>query len=155
MQWLATTHKSFEQGARGFNDRLAFLGKRIVDVEACKALLAIPTTTSSKYVNETIDGQARIGPRQQHPALEGVENITSYAKESRISPAKLSQLASRYGITKAVRWQPKQVEHLAASGVEGVMASAMYAVIGAIALQRGGDVAIEVVKQRILKPLGL
>ena len=27
VQWLAVTHKSFDQGRRGFNDRLAFLGK--------------------------------------------------------------------------------------------------------------------------------
>lgn len=26
VKWLAVTHKSFEQGARGFNDRLAFFG---------------------------------------------------------------------------------------------------------------------------------
>lgn len=25
-KWLAVTHKSFDQGRRGFNDRLAFLG---------------------------------------------------------------------------------------------------------------------------------
>jgi large subunit ribosomal protein L15 len=27
IKWLAITHKSFDQGRRGFNDRLAFLGK--------------------------------------------------------------------------------------------------------------------------------
>lgn len=27
VKWLAITHKSFDQGRRGFNDRLAFLGK--------------------------------------------------------------------------------------------------------------------------------
>lgn len=27
LKWLAVTHKSFDQGRRGFNDRLAFLGK--------------------------------------------------------------------------------------------------------------------------------
>ena len=27
VKWLAVTHKSFDQGRRGFNDRLAFLGK--------------------------------------------------------------------------------------------------------------------------------
>ena len=27
VKWLAVTHKSFEQGARGFNDRLAFFGE--------------------------------------------------------------------------------------------------------------------------------
>lgn len=26
LKWLAITHKSFDQGRRGFNDRLAFLG---------------------------------------------------------------------------------------------------------------------------------
>lgn len=27
LKWLAVTHKSFDQGRRGFNDRLAMLGK--------------------------------------------------------------------------------------------------------------------------------
>ena len=27
VKWLAITHKSFDQGKRGFNDRLAFLGR--------------------------------------------------------------------------------------------------------------------------------
>ena len=26
MKWLSVTHKSFDHGRRGFNDRLAFLG---------------------------------------------------------------------------------------------------------------------------------
>jgi large subunit ribosomal protein L15 len=26
VKWLAITHKSFDQGRRGFNDRLAYLG---------------------------------------------------------------------------------------------------------------------------------
>lgn len=26
VKWLAVTHKSFDQGRRGFNDRLAFVG---------------------------------------------------------------------------------------------------------------------------------
>lgn len=28
VKWLAVTHKSFDHGRRGFNDRLAFLGTR-------------------------------------------------------------------------------------------------------------------------------
>lgn len=27
VKWLAVTHKSFDQGRRGFNDRLAYMGK--------------------------------------------------------------------------------------------------------------------------------
>ena len=33
LKWLAVTHKSFDQGRRGFNDRLAFLGMRELDGE--------------------------------------------------------------------------------------------------------------------------
>ena len=28
VKWLVVTHKSFDHGRRGYNDRLAFLGKR-------------------------------------------------------------------------------------------------------------------------------
>lgn len=30
LKWLAVTHKSFDQGRRGFNDRLAYLGKELL-----------------------------------------------------------------------------------------------------------------------------
>jgi len=33
VKWLAVTHKSFDQGRRGFNDRLAFLGKVRTGIE--------------------------------------------------------------------------------------------------------------------------
>ena len=30
VKWLAVTHKSFDQGRRGFNDRLAYFGIRTI-----------------------------------------------------------------------------------------------------------------------------
>lgn len=33
-KWLAVTHKSFDQGKRGFNDRLSYLGKVSCIVES-------------------------------------------------------------------------------------------------------------------------
>ena len=41
------------------------------------------------------------------------------------------------------------------SGLELILAHTMYAVIGAIALQKGGDVAARVAREKILKPLGI
>lgn len=35
------------------------------------------------------------------------------------------------------------------------MATSLYAIIGAIALQKGGDVATRVARERVLKPLGI
>ena len=39
-KWLAVTHKSFDFGRRGFNDRLSFLGKRTLELQADLTLLA-------------------------------------------------------------------------------------------------------------------
>ena len=40
------------------------------------------------------------------------------------------------------------------SGMEVILSHAMYAIVGAIALEKGGLVANEVARDRILKPLG-
>lgn len=39
VKWLAVTHKSFDQGRRGFNDRLAFLGKWLPAAQVLKMRL--------------------------------------------------------------------------------------------------------------------
>ena len=48
-----------------------------------------------------------------------------------------------------------QVRGLRASGEELVLTQALYAIIGAVALQKGGDLAIQTIRQKILSPLGL
>ena len=49
----------------------------------------------------------------------------------------------------------EQMANLQASGFPIVMIQALYAIVGAVALQRGGEVANDVVRERILNPLGL
>ena len=41
------------------------------------------------------------------------------------------------------------------SGVEVVLTQALYAIVGAISLQKGGEVANRIARERILGPLGL
>lgn len=91
----------------------------------------------------------------QHPALEGLENITTFTKGNVLEKTRLARLASSYGVDKAVRWKPKKSDNLHGSGVDAILAHTMYSIIGALALQRGGEVAVNVVRDRILKPLGL
>lgn len=146
VQWLAVTHKSFDHARRGFNDRLAFLGKRIVDLQTSIALLNAPPTPRA------------IPPKNQvfrHAALEGLENITAFARTNVLEKTRLARLASSYGVEKAVRWKPKKSDSLQGSGIDAVLAHTMYSIVGALALQRGGEVAVNVVRDRILKPLGL
>jgi large subunit ribosomal protein L15 len=44
---------------------------------------------------------------------------------------------------------------LIGSGQEVVVAQALYAIVGAIALERGGEVANRIARERVLKPLGV
>lgn len=48
----------------------------------------------------------------------------------------------------------KQADQLQASGLESVLMTSLYAIVGAVALERGGEVANKVVQDKILTPLG-
>ena len=90
-----------------------------------------------------------------HPSLSGLNNITPHAKSMALDKKRLAQLAGTYGLDKVTRWKPRQTERLESSGQDVVLAQTIYAVVGAVALQRGGDVAAQVARERILAPLGL
>lgn len=144
-QWLAVTHKSFDHGRRGFNDRLAFLGKRIIDLQTSLALLnapVSPTSTSSPS-------------RNADPAHAGLANITQSSKFQTLDSTRLAKLALSYGMDRVVRWKPRKSENLQSSGIDVVLAHAVYSIIGALALQRGGEVATRTARERVLQPLGL
>lgn len=51
-----------------------------------------------------------------------------------------------------VQMQPDNFE---GSGIDIVLAQALYAIVGAISLQNGGEVANRIARERILGPLGL
>ena len=76
-------------------------------------------------------------------------------KASALHKSRLSALAAQYGLDKVVRWKPRNSESLKASGMDAVMAEAIYAIIGAVAMQRGGEIAGKVARERVLAPLGL
>lgn len=90
-----------------------------------------------------------------HPDLQGTDNVTAMAKHGALNPARLAKLAETYGLDKAVRWKPRQTARLDTSGVDVVLAHTICAIIGAVALQKGGDVAVRLVKENVLGPLGL
>lgn len=47
-----------------------------------------------------------------------------------------------------------QADNLQGSGQDAVLATSLYAIVGAIALERGGEAANKVTQQKILAPLG-
>jgi dsRNA-specific ribonuclease len=47
-----------------------------------------------------------------------------------------------------------QADNLHGSGLDAVLSTTLYAIVGAIALERGGEVANKITQDKILKPLG-
>ncbi|KAF2646705.1 hypothetical protein P280DRAFT_16918 [Massarina eburnea CBS 473.64] len=155
VKWLAVTHKSFEHGKRGFNDRLAFIGKRIVNLQTSQALLNSPQAESWPK-----DEGGRALPDEYgripftHPALDGLAGLSQVATDRVLDKERLAGIAERYGLDKVTRWVPKRADNLEGSGQNSVLTTSIYAIIGALALERGGEVANKVTQEKILAPLG-
>ncbi|KAI4241396.1 MAG: hypothetical protein L6R40_004572 [Gallowayella cf. fulva] len=153
VKWLALTHKSFDHGRRGFNDRLAYLGKRIVELQASLHMLAASTATPEPAQVDELGREPF-----KHPALDGLAGLTQQRKHAVLDKTRTAQLADKYGLVNVLRWKPKrsqQPNNFQRSGVDVVLTQALYAIVGAISLQKGGEVANRVARERILGPLGL
>ncbi|KAL8754081.1 MAG: hypothetical protein Q9199_004579 [Rusavskia elegans] len=150
VKWLAVTHKSFDHGRRGFNDRLAYLGRRIVELQASLHMLAASTTTPEPIRPDELGREAF-----KHPALEGLAGLTQTRKQAVLDKKRTAQLADKYGLVSVMRWKPKLPGNFEGSGIDVILTQALYAIVGAISLQKGGEVANRIARERILAPLGL
>ncbi|EED18045.1 RNase III domain protein [Talaromyces stipitatus ATCC 10500] len=106
IKWLAVTHKSFDQGRRGFNDRLALLGKRIVQLQASLNLVQNPENYKT---NVPPLSRADKGKVFNHPALEGLENLTLDNRGWFTHKINLAKIAEKYELLKVLRWAPVKV----------------------------------------------
>ncbi|KAF1830814.1 hypothetical protein BDW02DRAFT_506678 [Decorospora gaudefroyi] len=155
VKWLAVTHKSFDHGRRGFNDRLAYLGRRIVELQTSQALINSPQENqwprdaNGKPQNDEFGRKPYL-----HPALNGLQGLSDEAEGLVLNRARLAPIAERYGLDKVTRWVPKRADNLKGSGIESVLMTSLYAIVGAVALERGGEVANKIVQDKILAPLG-
>jgi large subunit ribosomal protein L15 len=127
------------------------------------------SSTNTNPVEYDSDGRTPFSD----PKLKGLENLTETAKASLLHHHRLGKLGETYGLEQVIRWKPKivslkrealrcpfianisQTDDLGSSGLYMVTAQALYAIVGAVALERGGADANRVVKEKILKPLGL
>lgn len=105
-RWLAITHKSFDHGRRGFNDRLSFLGMRILELQTSLALLTV--SDSSRYLKEKDQDELK-REAFRHPAINSVECLLGGARTHFTSHKQLSELGTGYGLPEVVRWKPKNV----------------------------------------------
>ncbi|OJD27657.1 hypothetical protein ACJ73_00945 [Blastomyces percursus] len=149
VKWQTVTHKSFDQGRRGFNERLSYLGKQIVQLQASLSLLESSSVSSPPKFEDPYDRTPF-----EHPSLQGLDALTVDNKNTMINRTKLAALAEQYKLQEVLRWVPRYRNDLPGSGLEVVLTQAIYAVVGAVALEKGGAVANQVARDSILKPLG-
>ncbi|KAI0907477.1 RNase III domain-containing protein [Ustulina deusta] len=149
LKWLAVTHKSFDQGRRGFNDRLAFLGRQICIMEAMESIITAPP----EYDKIVADPYAEKRQPFEGPGLRSIENLSQHQPSDLFTPEKMGKLAIDTGLSEVVRWKPRMPENPIGSGLHIVMSGAIYSLVGAVALQHGGKVASKIVRDRIMKKL--
>lgn len=124
LKWLAVTHKSFDQGRRGFNDRLAFLGRQIAVVEALQSILTSAPEAGAAAAAVTTkagpDGGSGIErdpfERRRQPfedkALDAADRLSTTQPDSIFELKKLQKLAVDTGLSEVVRWKPRLVRIL-------------------------------------------
>ncbi|KEY66253.1 hypothetical protein S7711_09181 [Stachybotrys chartarum IBT 7711] len=147
VKWLAVTHKSFDQGRRGFNDRLALLGRYTLVMEGTKHIISKPPMKGTKVVDE-FDRTPF-----EHEQLASIDNLNVQPHQSYLRKDKLYDLGVNVGLLEVLRWKPRQVNRLDTSGVEVVMNGAIYAIVGALVLHHGSVVAAQIVREKILSRL--
>jgi large subunit ribosomal protein L15 len=121
VKWLAITHKSFDQGRRGFNDRLAILGmcsgrrsceqtlmitgRRVLNLQTNLVLLHSPTATKTQSLPDPSDDRIPF----THPALEGLANLSNVPIGEVLTKTRIAGFATLIGMREIIRWQPKDV----------------------------------------------
>lgn len=79
------------------------IGKRIVQLQASLAL--VQNQTASARPQKDQYGRVPFA----HPALNGLENLSSQKKSFLTDRRKMAELAQKYDMQKVVRWQPRDV----------------------------------------------
>ncbi|PSR79522.1 ribonuclease-III-like-domain-containing protein, partial [Coniella lustricola] len=144
LKWLAITHKSFDYGRRGFNTRLAFFGRQILVVEAMNAIMTRPMTV-----------QPHLGDpwKREHfksPALQNVDKLSVDRPQDLMSVESLARVGLKTQLDQVMRWKPRIPENLKSSGIEVVLSTTIFAIVGAVSLQHGGEVASRIAREKVL-----
>ena len=122
VKWLAVTHKSFDHGRRGFNDRLSYLGTKLKCVPTgiademrlagrrwidLQTVLTLLHRSSAAPLPEAQDQYGREPFR--HPALDGLAGLRLESKSQVLNHRSFARLAVNYKLDTVMRWKPRRV----------------------------------------------
>ncbi|KAF8541591.1 ribonuclease-III-like-domain-containing protein, partial [Trichophaea hybrida] len=155
VKWQAVTHKSFDHGRQPFNSKLRFLGKRLLQMQASFHLLSSqpkPTKEPKPSIYKSLEGAQYKNPEPfTHEDYQNIDAVTRPNIDAAISEEVLMPIIRRSGLASTMRWKPADDTDLTRSGEAGIAIDCLHAIIGAVALQKGGDVAVQFIRETILK----
>ncbi|PHH59410.1 hypothetical protein CDD81_3220 [Ophiocordyceps australis] len=142
LKWLAVTHKSFDYGRRGFNDKLAIMGRFTMVLEATKFSI-------SKDPMQLAPDQYNREPFR-HAQLASIDNLSIQGPKNIVGLDRLYQVAIGIDLLSVMRWKPRLPRNLKSSGVKAVLTGGIMAIVGALTLQHGSVVASKLIQECIL-----
>ncbi|TGZ82667.1 hypothetical protein EX30DRAFT_137608 [Ascodesmis nigricans] len=173
LKWQIVTHKSFDHGRQPFNQKLAHFGRIVLQLHTAQAILEKPSKerTPKPTTYKGINGDIFAAPE---PFVhEDYKNLLGVKGGSVADPGRkqfLSEIIFNSGLLDVTRWKPAEVSVVEVCFIAiadntqmgsvprmsanlGVGRESLLALIGALALHKGGDVAEKFVTQKILPNL--
>ncbi|KAF3941127.1 hypothetical protein ABW19_dt0209410 [Dactylella cylindrospora] len=160
VKWQCVTHKSFDHGLQPYNLKLTFFGRRIAYLHTTLSMIhqpipqtAPPLEDAPLITNPSAEEELYNDPSLLLPSISKRNplNRVSYISISNLlDSTNMFSLARSSGLINCLRWKPRNPSNLIDSGVQKVAEDAILAIVGAIALQKGGDAARRVMEERIL-----
>jgi large subunit ribosomal protein L15 len=85
-----------------------------------------------------------------HNDYKSLENVTSANIDAIMDAKRLEPLINESGLIEIMRWKPARVTDVIGSGQMAIAIECLFAIVGAVALQKGGDVAARLAREKIL-----
>ncbi|KAI5802132.1 ribonuclease-III-like-domain-containing protein, partial [Pyronema domesticum] len=156
VKWQAVTHKSFDHGRQPFNSKLRFFGKRLLQMHASLSLLNSQPTNSTEEAKPTVykslEGAHYQNPEPfVHEDFKNIDAVTQENIEKALDSGLLMPIIKESGLADVMRWKPADGNDLLRSGQGIIAIECFHAIVGALALQKGGEVAAQFIKEKVLK----
>ncbi|KAJ4418479.1 hypothetical protein N0V82_005559 [Gnomoniopsis sp. IMI 355080] len=144
LRWLAVTHKSFDYGRRGFNTKLAFFGRQVLVLETMNGIMTQPNEVEPFFQDPWYREHFR------SPALANVDKLSKQRPHDYVSIEGLAKVGLRTQLDQVMRWKPKNTSNLSESGIDVALCTTLFAIVGAVSMQHGGEVASRVAREKVL-----
>lgn len=87
----------------------------------------------------------------ESPALQNVDKLSVARPQDIITLSGLANIGLSNRLHEVMRWKPRNPDNLKGSGMESVIATSIFAIIGAMSLQHGAEAASKLARERVIR----